>query len=241
VLIAVAGARTGYRIAGRGISRETLTAGAVAVAACLVAFRRCWRWARVGITAVHESGHAVAALLVGRKVTAIRLRRDTSGVTVHYGPAGRSRRLVTSAAGYPAPGTMGVTGAWLLEQRHLRLWLLALLLFGVVNLVLWVRNPFGVLVMGGWVGGLVWLIARGTAGVEALVSAVAVWFLVLGGLRSASESEWWRRGIRRRGRSSDAADIEKLIHVPSPVCQAAFVLLSGAAVLAAGVLTVRTH
>ena len=240
MVIVVVGARTGYRIAGRSISRETLTAGALAVAAGLVAFRRCWRWARIGITAVHESGHAVAALLVGRKVTAIHLRADTSGVTVHYGPAGRYRQLLTSAAGYPAPGAMGVAGAWLLEQRHLRLWLLALLLFGVVNLVLWVRNPFGLLVMVGWVAGLGWLIARGTAGVEALVSAVAVWFLVLGGLRSAAESEWWRRGINRSARRSDAADIAQLVHLPSRVCQAVFVVAAGAAVLAAGVLTVRT-
>jgi len=223
-------AATGYRIEGRAITRATLAAAALALAAILVIPRRVWRWARLGVTAVHESGHAVVALLVGRKVTAIHLRPDSSGVTIHYRPGGRLRRFMTAAAGYPAPGALGLGGAALILYREPRIWLVALLALGVVNVVLWIRNLFGLVVMAGWIGGLGWLFVRGTAGVDALVSAVAVWYLVLGGLRAALE-------VPRSPAPSDAADLGRLLHLPIWLCKAGFVLMGTAAVVAsAGVL-----
>ncbi len=208
-----------------------MAAASLGLALALVVPRRVWRWARLGVTAVHESGHAVVALLVGRKVTAIHLRADSSGVTIHYGPGGSLRRMLTAAAGYPAPGLLGLAGAWLVEHRLLRLWLIVLLVLGVVNIVLWIRNVFGLVVMTAWVGGVVWLIARGTASIDALVGAVAVWFLVLGGLRAALE-------LPRAPAPSDAVDIGRLVHLPSGLFKAGFVLAGGAAaVVAAGLLS----
>jgi hypothetical protein len=219
---AVAGAA--YRVAGLGISRPVMAVASLAMALALVLPRRVWRWARLGVTAVHESGHAVVALLVGRKVTAIHLRPDSSGVTIHYGPGGSLRRLLTAAAGYPAPGLLGLVGAWLVEHRQLGGWLVVLLILGVVNVALWIRNFFGLLVMTAWVVGVVWLVARGTPGVDAFVGAVAVWFLVLGGLRAAME-------LPRAPAPSDAVDIGRLTHLPSGLFKAGFVLAGGAAIV----------
>ncbi len=223
--------RTGYRFEGHNITRPLLAAVALALALFLVVPRRVWRWARLGVTAVHESGHATVALLVGRKVTAIHLRSDSSGVTIHYGPGGRFRRFMTAAAGYPAPGLLGLAGAELIAYQEPRIWLVALLALGLVNVVLWIRNLFGFVVMAGWIGGLGWLFVRGTTGVDALVSAVAVWYLVLGGLRAATE-------VPRSPAPSDAADVGRLLHLPSGLCKAGFVIAGTAAVVAcAGVLS----
>ncbi len=231
VVIRSAITATGYRMAGQNISRAALAAGALAVALLLVVPRPSWRWARLGVTAVHESGHALAALLVGRKVTAIHLRPDSSGVTIHYGPGGRARRVVTAAAGYPAPGLLGLGGAWLLEHRQLRVWLVALVVLGVLNVVLWIRNLFGMVVMAGWIAGLGWLLFRGTAGVAALVGAIAVWYLVLGGLRAAFE-------LTGTHGQNDAADIGRLVHLPGVLWKAFFVAVGGATAVAAGFISI---
>jgi hypothetical protein len=229
-LTVITAVTSGYRIEGHNISRPVLAAAALALALLSVVPRKVWRWARLGVTAVHESGHATVALLVGRKVTAIHLRSDASGVTIHYGPGGWFRRFMTAAAGYPAPGLLGLAGAGLIAYREPRIWLVALLALGVVNVVLWIRNVFGFVVMAAWIAGLGWLFVRGTAGVDALVSAVAVWYLALGGLRAALE-------VPRSPAPSDAADVGKLLHLPSGLCKVGFILVGTVAVVAsAGVL-----
>lgn len=226
-------ASPGYRIDGRHLSPTAIAAAALAGGLVLVVPRTVWRWARLGITAVHESGHAFGALVAGRKVTAIHLRPDSSGVTLHYGPGGRLRKLLTAAAGYPAPGLLGVLGAALIVYWTPRAWLVVLLLLGLLNVVLWVRNLFGFVVMAAWSSGLGWLFVRGTVGVDALVSAVAVWYLALGGLRAALE-------VPRAPAASDAADVGRLLHLPGGVCKAVFVVAGAATVVAsARVLSIR--
>lgn len=215
---------TAYRLAGHRIGRPALAVAAMAVALLVVLPGPVWRWARLGVTAVHESGHAIVAVLVGRRVTAIHLRPDSSGVTIHYGRGGRLRRIATTAAGYPAPGLLALGGAWLVAHREARVWLAVLLALGVVNVILWIRNLFGLVVAAGWIGGVGWLMVRGTAGVDALVSAFAVWFLVLGGVRAASE-------LPPAPNPSDATDIGRLVHLPGGLCKAAFVVAGGAAVV----------
>src|ERR1700738_1204412 len=133
MLIGSAVAGAAYRLAGQSVGRTEMAVAALAVALLLVVPRPSWRWARLGVTAVHESGHAVVALLVGRKVRAIHLRPHSSGVTVHYGAGGCAQRILTAAAGDPAAGLVGLAGAWLLEHHGPRVWLVALLALGVVN------------------------------------------------------------------------------------------------------------
>ncbi|HEY9291357.1 MAG TPA: M50 family metallopeptidase, partial [Microlunatus sp.] len=53
----------------------------------LVLFRRTWPVTRLLVTITHEGAHAVAALVVGRRLTAIHLNSDTSGLTVSRGKA----------------------------------------------------------------------------------------------------------------------------------------------------------
>lgn len=49
-----------------------------------------WRLVRILTTVVHEAGHAVVAMLVGRRLQGIRLHSDTSGLTVsRVGRGGR--------------------------------------------------------------------------------------------------------------------------------------------------------
>src|SRR5699024_12319039 len=64
-------------------------------------------------TITHEGGHALVALLTGRRLTGIRLNRDTSGVTLSRGRPRGAGIVVTLLAGYPAPALTGLAAALL--------------------------------------------------------------------------------------------------------------------------------
>jgi len=222
-----------YRLAGRTISHAALAGAALALALAVLVPRQAWRIGRLVVTAVHEGGHAVAAVLVGRKVSAVHLRANTSGVTFHTGPAGRTRRVATAIAGYPAPGLVAVAGAFAMTHGQLGVWLLALLVLAVINVVLWVRNLFGILLMAIGVAALGWLIVNGTPGAAALVGMVVVWYLAIGGLRASAE-------LWGDGSASDAVEVGRLLHLPAAICKVGFVVSTGAATALVGALLLRS-
>lgn len=77
-----------------------LVTGVIALAA--VTPHRVWRVTRNAITIAHEGGHALVALLSGRRLDGIRLHSDTSGLTVSRGRPTGLGMVLTAAAGYPA-------------------------------------------------------------------------------------------------------------------------------------------
>lgn len=177
----------------------------------LLVVARAWRTVRLGLTVVHEAGHALVAVLVGRRLSGIRLHRDTSGVTVSRGRPTGAGVVVMYAAGYLAPGVLGLAAALLLAAgRPLALlWLMVLVLLAVL---VWIRNGFGlVVVLGlGVVLGLVgWYAADG------IVTAVAyllAWLLLLAAPRPLVEL---LAGGRHRRRGSDPEHLARLTHLPA--------------------------
>src|ERR671924_1780753 len=99
-----------------------LATGAAALLAVVI--DGVWRRARNVVTIVHEGGHAVTALLTGRRLTGIRLHSDTSGLTLSVGKPTGFGMIVTAAAGYVSPSLVGLTGV-------------VLLAFGQVTVMLW--------------------------------------------------------------------------------------------------------
>ncbi|GAA4427500.1 M50 family metallopeptidase [Georgenia halophila] len=66
-----------------------------------------WRALRVGVTVVHELGHGLVGVLLGRRFTGLVLRADMSGHAVTVGPARGAGRVLSTWAGYPAPAVLG--------------------------------------------------------------------------------------------------------------------------------------
>lgn len=229
---AVGGA--GFQLAGRTFSLDAMAGMGLALALAGLIPRPAWRLGRLVVTAVHECGHAVVAVLTGRKVSAVHLRADASGVTLHRGTVGRGGRMITAAAGYPAPGAAGVAGAWLIANHHAKGWLAVLAGMGAAMAVLWVRNLFGLALMLVWVGGLGWLLASGSPTVDTLAGVAVAWYLMLGGLRAAFEL------FGDRGQS-DASDLGRLAHLPTVVCKAAFTLAAAGAVAGGALLLFARH
>ncbi|MFL9677694.1 MULTISPECIES: M50 family metallopeptidase [Streptomyces] len=176
--------------------------------------RRTWLLARNTITIAHEGGHALVALAARRRLEAIRLHSDTSGVTVTRGRPTGLGVVLTLAAGYTAAPLLGLGGAALLGAGRVAvlLWVATALLLAMLVMV---RNAYGILsvVLTGALFVLVsWLAAPD---VQALFAYAVVWFLLLGGVRPVFELQ----SKRRHGGApdSDADQLARLTHVPAGV------------------------
>lgn len=98
----------------QGIALVGPTVVVVLVAALVaVAVGPVWRVVRLGVTLVHELGHAGVGMACGRRFTGFVLRGDMSGHAVTVGPARGVGRVLTTWAGYPAPGVVGAVVVWL--------------------------------------------------------------------------------------------------------------------------------
>jgi len=176
------------------------------------------------VTIAHEGGHALVALLVGRRLNNIELHSDTSGVTVSSGKPYGPGMVFTMMAGYPAPPLLGLGFAALVGAHRitLMLWLAIVLL---ATLLLKIRNAYGVFSVVA-TGGV--LLAVSWFGSEALQGGFAylgAWFLLIAGLRPVLELQRSRR--LRPG--SDADQLAQLTGLPAM----GWVVLFGAAALVA--------
>ncbi len=196
----------------------------------LVAYRPLWRLTRNVVTIAHEGGHALFALLTGRRLNSITLHSDTSGLTVSSGKPYGIGMILTAMAGYPAPPLLGLGFAALLaaERITLMLWVAIALLAAVL---IKVRNVYGVCTVVG-LGALVFAVSWfGTDRVQAGFAFLGAWFLLLAGARPVIELQ---RGRARKLRNtpqnvdSDADQLARLTHVPGLL----WVLFFGAIALA---------
>jgi Peptidase M50B-like len=202
-----------------------------AFALATVAYRPAWKVARNAVTIAHEGGHAVAALITGRRLSGIRLHADTSGVTVSYGKPYGFGMVLTASAGYIAPSLFGLGGAALLGLGHITalLWVCVGLL---ALMLLMLRNFYGlisVLVTGVIAFVVSWY---ADARVQAGFAYLAVWFLLFGGVRPVFELQWQRR--TGRAPNSDADQLAKLTRTPGALWVTLFVFVALGAVLLGG-------
>ncbi|MFJ1537934.1 M50 family metallopeptidase [Micromonospora chalcea] len=210
------------------------------VALAVVATRLPWRIARNAVTIAHEGGHALVALLTGRRLHGIRLHSDTSGLTLSAGRPTGPGMILTLLAGYVAPSLLGLGGAWLLAGNRitLLLWLAVALLLAMLVMI---RNLFGVLsllVTSGVVLAVSWYTSPE---VQAAFAWTSVWFLLLGGVRPVFELH--RQRARGRMPQSDADQLARLTPFPALFWVGVFLLVSvgalvvGALLLAGPILT----
>ncbi|HEY8525831.1 MAG TPA: M50 family metallopeptidase [Acidimicrobiales bacterium] len=171
-----------------------------------------WRRARNVVTIVHEGGHAVAALLTGRRLTGIRLHSDTSGLTLSVGKPRGPGMVVTAAAGYISPSLVGLAGVALLaiDQVTVMLWAATVVLAGMLVMV---RNVYGAfsLVATGAVIVAVSLLA--SPEVQAAFGYAMTWFLLLGAVRPVGELVRERR--RHPERRTDADQLARITAIPA--------------------------
>lgn len=166
-----------------------------------------WRATRLAVTVVHELGHGIVGILVGRRFTGFVIRGDMSGHAVTVGPARGAGRVASTWAGYPAPGLLGAALVALAFTGWARPALSAALAVLLLSLLL-VRSAHTlavVLVSVAVLGALWWW------GPPLLVSGVALAvgvLLLLGAWRHLGTV------IQRGGRRDDPGQIAQLTGLP---------------------------
>lgn len=189
-------------------------------AVLVVALPPVWQVLRLAVTLVHELGHAVVGIAVGRRFTGFVLRGDMSGHAVTVGPSRGLGRVLSAWAGYPAPGVVGALLVWAAGRgwaAPVLTGMLAVLLVALVR----VRSLLTALVT---------LVALGATG--------ALWWrddpvqaqLLVGSGIVLLVGAWRHLGavMASRDRASDPAVLAALTHVPRVLWNASFVLVCAA-------------
>lgn len=182
------------------------------LALAVVAEPHLWRLARNAITIAHEGGHALFAVLSGRKLSAIELHSDASGRTVSTGPLGGRGAVLTLMMGYAMPSLLGLAFAWLLADGRVRagLWLSTIL---AAVMLLMIRNAFGALTLLVTGGAMAAVALFASPGVQGGFLSFAAWLLLLGAVRPLFELARHRR--RGQAAGSDVDQLETMTEVPA--------------------------
>jgi len=207
--------------------------GLLAVAAVLT--RRVWRVSRNVVTIAHEGGHALVALVTGRRLGGVRLHRTSAGETVSAGKPYGPGMMLTTAAGYTAPSLLGLGAAALLAGgRPIAMLLVSLVL--LAGLTLAMRNGYGLVATAAAAIIVLTVCWLASAEVQALFAYSATWFLLLGAVRPVLELQ---RTRRRGTRATDADDLARLTGVPGIVWVAVFGVVALASLALGAHLLVR--
>lgn len=206
------------------VDAEALTIGVTSmlvvlgIAGVAVAVPPVWRLLRLAVTLVHELGHAMIGMLVGRRFTGFVLRGDMSGHAVTSGRPRGFGRVATTWAGYPAPAIVGAALAWLGANGWAAAAITACLVILLVSLVR-VRSLLTVLVMivALAAAGALWWWRDDALQAHVLLGAGAV--LVIGAWRHLG-AVWGSRGS-----TSDPAVLATLTRIPTFLWNATFALV----------------
>lgn len=191
-----------------------------------------YRLVRHLATLLHEAGHAIVGVLVGRKLRGIRLHSDTSGLTVSRGKPTGPGMVATLLAGYPAPAVVGLAGAWLVSAGYAAGMLWALVLLWALMLV-FIRNFYGLWVILVTGVGVAVLSSTASAEILSITAYLMVWSLLLVAPRAVVELQRSRRR-QRSSTSSDADQLARLTRIPAGFWIAVFWLICAGCLVLGG-------
>jgi len=105
------------------------------------------KYFRVVDTIIHETAHALMAVLTSGKVLSINLFADTSGSTVTKS-TNKFGQVLVSLAGYPISSLMALLMMYLIKSSNHLLIIFILVSVAVIGMMLFIRNGYGLL----WAG-----------------------------------------------------------------------------------------
>ena len=101
------------------------------------------KYFRIVNTLIHESGHALVALLTSAEVQQINLFTDTSGSAITKSGNWFSK-FFTSLAGYPSSALAAMLFFYLIKQQSYVYIIYGLGVLAAINLLFFVRNGYGI-------------------------------------------------------------------------------------------------
>jgi hypothetical protein len=172
-------------------------------------------------TWVHECGHAVMVVLMGGSVSSITIQPDTSGLTRSLMPSGRIAQGLVASAGYLGATVVGcfLMAATRVEKRA-RTILRTIGVFMLFTVVIWIRNPFGAVVVVAWGLALLALSRKGNGRIPRFVLSVLA-------IQVALDAVYDIRALFfAHGGRSDADTMTRLFLAPSWLWAGAWMIIS---------------
>lgn len=184
----------------------------LAFAAILPGIPYVGKYFRVFNTLIHEDGHAIMALISRGKAKRIELFADTSGTTITASKH-KISHFVTSLAGYPASAGAALLLFFLLNKQDELSLLIAIGVLIILNLILFVRNAYGI----------IWLITFGALlfglyylnNLQAINIAVTFFAGILFWGSLLSPLNLIRISWQTPRQAGDATNLNKLTGIPS--------------------------
>lgn len=175
---------------------------------------------RVLNTLVHETGHALMAILTSGKVVKVELFANLSGTT-HTLNSGKLALIAVGLSGYLFASAMAWCSACLIELQFHRWLLVLLMVFAVVNLVLYVRNGYGMLWLTLFITGSGVLLSKGNIEMQRIVAIVMMAVLMVDSVLSSVEL--LLISFREPKKAGDAALLGKATGLPAQLFALFFV------------------
>lgn len=181
------------------------------------------KYVKVVNTMIHESGHALMAMLTSGKVYSISLFANTEGVA-RTGSRFWVGRVLTSIAGYPFSSFVSFVLMYFLFHQKYEIICYALLGFVVINVLFWVRNIYGILwlLTFGAILGVIWYTGFTTWGVYLITLFVSIVFVEA--IYTAFIILWL--SIREKENAGDARNLSRSTFIPTVIWGLLFALQS---------------
>lgn len=181
------------------------------------------QYLRAANTMVHESGHAIVALLMKGEVKDISLFINTEGVT-RATSASFLGGLLTGIAGYIFSALVIVVLAYFWRNRRYRLIYGILLAFALADLIFWVRNWYGIFWLVIFIILLFVLLKIRNPKTTSALSLILLIILLAGSIRSGMDI--FMLGLFHPSYAGDAAYLSQLTHVPALIWGTAFLVIT---------------
>jgi len=182
------------------------------------------KYLRVVHTLVHESGHGIMAMLTSGNVQSIELFASTEGKATTTSSNAFSRFL-QALAGYPATSLTAWMFFFWIQTEQTALPLFVILGIGLICLILFIRNIYGIFWLLSFCALLIFIVYRQVK-TEEYIAAVIISSLIL--IDSfIYPFHLLYISINNPAQAGDAKNLKDMTHIPAFFWACIFVLFSG--------------
>lgn len=208
---------------------ENIDHGVIFYASLLLAFLllrvpRLNSYLRTINTLLHESGHALVAVLMSGEAIEIKLNSNTSGSALTRTPS-KAKAFWVSFSGYPLAALGSMLLMALAHHKDYRTGFLILISIAIINLIVFVRNNYGIF----WLITFILVLFSINAFLDPPLALVLFRFIVLITFIEGVTSTFVivSLGLTKRKKAGDITIMEKLSGIPASVLALIMVLVVG--------------
>lgn len=174
-------------------------------------------------TMVHESCHALMAILTGGRIKGVSLSSDTSGLAETTSNS-RISRILVSYAGYTGSSLVAIGLYYLLYLGNYEWIIYFFILLSAINWLFWVRNLFGFLWLTTFIGMMIFFLYKHFEVLLVHISILLSCMVLVQSIISAFVI--LKLSVTDRRNAGDATNLAKFTFIPTLVWGSLFFLQS---------------